>query len=1074
MKIRRLLLSAATLVTAQLSAGPVVPQVLDWTNPPSGDWSTSSIWTDGGSFYGWVDGNDARFIGTGGTVTTNSASSSRNLLFQVTGAGSYDLSGSSTLGFTGYFLVDFGKVTVADGYVISGGDNVYVGTDNSNARLDILGTMSAVSASIGTGAASAGNTLNVGVDGNAASLTITGDLNVGYNGATNKLIVNDGGTVNAGAIKVGGFATSTGNEVVVNDGGRLEATTNLILGYGASGNKLTVNAGGLAKNVDGVVGLVSAASGSIVTVSGAGALWETTGVLYFGEASASNMLTVSNGGWVKVANADAVIGDLATADSNAVDITGTGSKFTNGSTLYIGKLGSDNAVTVEAGATLATANTRISGSLGSSGNSLTVTGAGTSWTNSGKLRVGSVGGTATLTISAGASAAVTSDAFVGYTATSSTGNRVNVTGTGSSLSVGTLAIGRDGSSDNMVTVADGATLTSAGAITLGGANSKLKIGNGAAAGVVSATSITTSGAGANVGHVLEFNHTGDITFAINLSGDLKVLHAGTGVTTLTGTLNFTGGAEVTAGTLRMNAAYTGATTVDAGSVLGGNGTFSGDIDVYGKLAPGNSPGITTQLSGDTTMFTGSFFTVELDGTNPGNGNGFHDQHVVSAGNFIIQSGVGLEVKQWTTFVPARGNVFTVIDASNGIIGTFADMTNLDFSTLVVYDNTAAPHSLGKLYGTGLTGAQTLAAYATSASQAAIGDALTTAALTYTVSSTALHPAAFIDTSTAAGQSALAVILGAPLSGFSPEGYFGMSDYLYAVTRSAVDSALTQGPQVKDGRWSASFGYARAENRNVSADRHLTGDTGVFAVNYEASSAGRLGFFVGRNDGKTLAATTHIDYQGENFGVFAAGSSKFGMLPFEYKATIFGGTYSFDAVRQTSSLAPILGGGFTLTPATASASNVDGSIYGGEILVSSEIAKKGGCSLRPYVGAVIARSSTDAFAEAGGMSVDKTSSESTRTLVGLAADYRMDSALSFSLSFGWEHEFRDVSTTLNAHLGGMPLAVTSPETRRDTTVAGLRATYGLKDGATLGAGVEFRTNSDYRADRRLFVSFGRSF
>lgn len=1078
MNLRRLLIAAATLASAHLSATLVTPEVLTWTNPPSGDWLASSIWTDGTTTYTWVnDGShDAVFGPTGGIVNSTGAINVRNILVQQDGATAYVLSGSYTVNYTGYFLADYGVATVGNGVNLTGGANIFVGTEFSNATLNLYGAMSAVSASIGTGAASSGNLLEVAIDGDTASLTLSGDLNVGFEGAGNTLRINQNGTVSANYVKVGGYASSTENTVEVNSGGSLQVTNTLTLGYAGGANALNINAGGTVTNVDAVVGLNTGASANIVKVDGASALWNITGTFYFGEASADNELTVSNGGWVKVegASKDVVIGDLATSTGNTVVIKDAGSKLSNLATFYVGKAGSDNSVTVQGGATLSTKNTRISGSAGSSGNSLTITGTGTTWTNSGTLRVGSLGGGATLTVSAGAQATVTGNTFVGY-GTGTAGNKILVTGTGSSLTVGTLTIGQAGSVYNSVTVKDGATLTSNGTITLGGANAMLRIGEYGAPGTVNATTITASGTGDDTGHVVQFDHnSSDYTFSANLSGDLGVVHGGSGTTTLTGTLTYTGGTTVSAGTLRMNTSYTGVTTVQAGSVLGGSGSFTGAINVYGKLAPGNSPGVTTQVSGDTTMFTGSTFSVELDGTTPGNGNGFHDQHIVSAGQFIIQSGVTLEVKDWTTFVPARGNVFTIINASNGITGSFADMTNLDFSTLVVYDNTTAPHTLGKLYGTGLTGTQTLAAYATNASQVAIGDALTAAALTYTTSSTALHPAAFVDSSTVAGQAAIAVIMGAPLSGFSPEDYFGMSDYVYTVTRSALDVALSQGPQVKAGRWSASFGYARAENRNVPANRELTGDTGVFAVNYDASQTAQLGFFVGRNDGDTRASTTRIDYQGENFGLFVRGNSNLGKLPFEYKATVFGGLYSFDSVRQTSVLTPVLGGGFTLTPATAGASGVDSTIYGGELLLFSELLKKGDFSLRPYLGAVFARTSTDAFTEAGGMSVGKSNSDSTRTLVGLSADYRMDASLSFSLSFGWEHEYSDVSTTLNADLGGLPLTVTSPETRRDTTVTGLRAVYGFKDGAALSAGVEFRTNADYRADRRLFVSFGRSF
>lgn len=1081
MNLRRFLLAAATLVTAQLSATLPTPEVLLWTNPGSGDWLDSSVWTDGSYTFNWEDGHDAQFTGSGSNVTTNSAVTARNVLIQTGGEGSYNFSGSSNLNYTGYFLVDYGTAQIGEGYSVVGGEgsNLYVGTELSGARLDILGSISAGSASLGVSSTSSGNVVNVGGGEGSAYLTVTGDLNVGFDGASNTLKINDDGHVSASYVKIGGSATSTYNEVVVNDGGSLTVANTLIVGYGGGHNTLTINAGGYVTNVDAIVGYTSGSSNNTVNVGGEGAVWETTGTFYFGEDGHDNRLNVTNGGWVKVlgTSKDAVFGDLSTAVGTTVFIEDAGSKFSNNATLYVGKAGQFTEVVVRDGATLETFNTRISGSAGSANNSLTIKGEGTTWTNGGTLRVGSTGGTASLFIQQGATATVSGNAFLGYSATSSN-NQIIVDGAGSSLSVGTLTIGRDGSSTNIVVVSNGASLTSTGAITLGGAHSKLRIGDGegGTAGTVSATSITTSGTGDNVDHVLEFAHSdANYVFSLNLSGDLKVIHTGTGTTTLTGTLTFTGGTEVTAGILRMNGDYTGKTTVDADSILGGNGTFSGDIDVYGTLAPGNSPGVTTQLVGDTTMISGSFFAAELGGTTPGNGNGFHDQHIVSAGQFIIQPNVTLEIQSWGGFVPARGDVFTLIQTSDGITGTFADMSNLDYSTLVVFDNSSGPHKLGKLYGTGLTGAQTLGAYGTNAAQAAFGDALTAAALTYTASSTLANPAAFVDGSTGAGQMAIAVIMGAPLAGFSPDAYFGLSDYAYATSRTAVDAAFSQGALVRDGAWSLGFGYARSDSRNVPSQRTLGGDTGVFAATYDTSASSQFGFFVGSNHGGTSSPGSHLNYDGTNYGLFARGNSKLGVLPFAYKASVFGGNYLVDGTRDTVVVTPVTGGGVSYSGVTTSMQDVGLSSFGAELILSADAFKKGGFTVTPYLGVVFVHTSSDGFEESvGGLNIDSASSNSSRLLAGFSADYRFSAGLSLGASFGWEHEFSDVSSTLGTELNGSTVNFSSPSIRRDTTVTGVHAAYDFKTGTRISAGLEFRVNPDYRADRRAFISFGQSF
>jgi hypothetical protein len=102
-------------------------------------------------------------------------------------------------------------------------------------------------------------------------------------------------------------------------------------------------------------------------------------------------------------------------------------------------------------------------------------------------------------------------------------------------------------------------------------------------------------------------------------------------------------------TLNTNGLTIGGTTfVDKGGTLKGTGTV-GALNVYGTLAPGNSPGITT--AGDTLWATGGNYiwevgTVSGTGTQSGAGTNF-DVLNITSGNLTIQPGFTINVQGLT-------------------------------------------------------------------------------------------------------------------------------------------------------------------------------------------------------------------------------------------------------------------------------------------------------------------------------------------------------------------------------------------------------------------------------------------
>jgi len=87
-----------------------------------------------------------------------------------------------------------------------------------------------------------------------------------------------------------------------------------------------------------------------------------------GDASSTNRLTVSSGGTVNVTTGDAVIGFAAGSNGNSVTVTGAGSTLASSptGTLYVGDGGSSNTLSILNGGAVTGKNARIGALSGSS------------------------------------------------------------------------------------------------------------------------------------------------------------------------------------------------------------------------------------------------------------------------------------------------------------------------------------------------------------------------------------------------------------------------------------------------------------------------------------------------------------------------------------------------------------------------------------------------------------------------------------------------------------------------------------------------------------------------------------
>lgn len=344
----------------------------------------------------------------------------------------------------------------------------------------------------------------------------------------------------------------------------------------------------------------------------------TVASMRVGDTDATGALRLSDEGKLTVPG-EAGIGLGSNAvGSLTIDGTGAtaGATLYTGGIVYIGFSGGAGSLDILAGGAMISDSTdigRFSGAVGT----VTVSGAGSTWTVSGQFSMGGFGGDGgTISISDGAEV----DADVHFRIDASDSS-VSINGTGSLFAVSSAGINAP---DSFISISDGGRL-SLDDIELG-SGTTLRVGDGGAAGIVDAPIVRL-----NSGGNLQFNHidpdyffTDDGTSggtAIPITTNGGVIHDGDGTTTLSANNSYSGATTINAGTLLVTGSIANsATTVNTGGTLGGTGT-TGPVTSSGAVAPGTSAG--TLSTGSLVLSTNSFLNFELDA--PGTvGSGVND------------------------------------------------------------------------------------------------------------------------------------------------------------------------------------------------------------------------------------------------------------------------------------------------------------------------------------------------------------------------------------------------------------------------------------------------------------------
>ena len=257
--------------------------------------------------------------------------------------------------------------------------------------------------------------------------------------------------------------------------------------------------------------------------------------------------------------------------------------------------------------------------------------------------------------------------------------------------------------------------------TAGYANASINLAAGISAYHVSGTGVAIGALSGSIGSSLNGTpwtvgaKNTDATFAGNITGN-SITKVGTGTWTLTGTNTYSGATTVNAGTLLVNnpnvsGTGSGAVTVAAAGTLGGNGIVSGTATINGRLSPGNSIGTLT-FSNSLTLAASSSTLMEIS-KSPFTNDLVKVQATLICGGALIVTNVGGGML-------AKGDSFKLFNATT-CAGSFSsyvlpalgsdlawDTSVLNTSgilSIIVQSNAVPPAAPGGLVATTVSASQ---------------------------------------------------------------------------------------------------------------------------------------------------------------------------------------------------------------------------------------------------------------------------------------------------------------------------------------------------------------------------------
>ncbi|MCX6900480.1 MAG: PEP-CTERM sorting domain-containing protein [Verrucomicrobia bacterium] len=428
-----------------------------------------------------------------------------------------------------------------------------------------------------------------------------------------------------------------------------------------------------------------------------------------GSNSSYSTLIITNGGVLNVTGYGIVgpgYGLLhpPVYSNNTVLVTGAGSTWSNSNTLSICDGGYNNVMTIAKGGAVFSAGGRIGGA-----SSVIVTDPGSTWSNNGWLFVGHglFGPGNSLVITNGAAVYATGG-YIGFDfGGDSASNSVLVAGSGSQLGItGPLTLNfmfsGSVSPDNKLTVIDGGTVNA----------STILVESSAVVNITAGNLLVTNAVGTAVLLVrdaaLTFNRgtiiVDQLTVVTNNTSSVMTFSAGllrSGGSSVSNGVAFTVGDGVQSATLDLlggTHSFASGLSISTNSSLIGSGGIFGSATNFGVIAPGHSVG-TINITGDLTLADSSWLDMELAGP------GTNDVLDISG---LLKAGGGLKLTLTNGYTGNIGDTFDLFNFGS-LSGSFSQ-TNLPTLAADMEWNTSKLYTLGeiKIVPEPGTGALTLA------------------------------------------------------------------------------------------------------------------------------------------------------------------------------------------------------------------------------------------------------------------------------------------------------------------------------------------------------------------------------
>lgn len=484
------------------------------------------------------------------------------------------------------------------------------------------------------------------VDGGANVVTITGSNTVWSNkgsllfgvsrGDGNQLTIAGGAVVSNLYVGIGNWIAASNNAVLVTDSNTLWQINSYF--YVSSSGNIMIVTNGARVNSQGTVidsGSLNANSPNVLTIAD-GSVWSNAGLLAVGYYGAGNELDIEGGSQL-VGTTNITIGAVGSSysSSNVLIVAGQNSRLIDSGSFIIGAMEANsgyNRVTIRDGAALITSGqTTIGYENPVGGNTISILGAGSVWTN-GWIYI----------YSSSNKISVTDGAYMhgGAEILSGSDNLILLSGPGTHVD-GSFDIGSYGNTNNAVIVSNGAALSGGfvmdygSKVTLTGTNTvctnpgtldviyenQLSILDGAQLLGSQFVYVTGTGCSINVaGNGARWGGTGQLYFgqfadgnslAIGVGGsiDAKQMFSGTSgpsnIVTVAGTLTVTNGGagqiQLQHGQiiLQQGVVMTDQLSISAGAMVSGCGTIIGSVNNSGTLMVA-CPGGTLTLNGIVT------------------------------------------------------------------------------------------------------------------------------------------------------------------------------------------------------------------------------------------------------------------------------------------------------------------------------------------------------------------------------------------------------------------------------------------------------------------------------------------